>query len=72
MVWGQFWFVFEGFVDDLGFNFRAFHLEFNLLQRLVYSKLFWVDSGTIWVQILFVFERFVVDLGSMYMHFTFN
>ena len=72
MVRGQFWFVFERVVVDLGFNFRAFHLEFNLLQRLVYSKLFWVDSGTIWVQICFVFERFAVDVGSMFMHSTFN
>ena len=56
MVRGQFWFVFERVVVDLGFNFRAFHLEFNLLQRLVYSKLFWVDLETIQVHIWFVSE----------------
>ena len=43
---------------SLGLDVRVFHLQLNLLQRLVHSKLFQVDLEMIYVQILFVFEYF--------------
>ena len=54
------------FVVSLGLDFRAFHFQLNLLQRLVHSKLFQVDLEMIYVQIMCfrIFWGFGLDLRA--------